>query len=115
INKDSIGGETFSIALFPPNPLGLYDLTINSLDWMQDWYDADWYGRTNEKQNPDGPKSGDEKSQRSWPSSDSRAAMTMTRRHNKPGAMTRPSGKPMSTILDCFRCAVQNPQPLKIN
>ena len=115
LNKDSIGGETFSIALFPPNPLGLYDLTINSLDWMQDWYSDDGYSHQDGTRNPVGPESGEMKSQRSWPASDSRAAMTMTRRHNKPGTQTRPSGKSMSTILDGFRCAVQNPQPLKIN
>lgn len=114
INKRK-GGRPYSIAHFPPNPLGLYDLTINSLDWMQDWYSDDGYSHQAGTRNPAGPESGEMKSQRSWPASDSRAAMTITRRHNKPGVQTRPSGQPMSTIFDGLRCAVQHPQPLKIN
>lgn len=108
LNDHSIGGGTFSIALFPPNPLGIYDLTINSLDWMQDWYSEDWYARPGEKLNPSGPSDGENKSQRSWPSSNSRAAMTITRRHGKPGLQTSPGGEPGPTSLDGFRCTLQS-------
>ncbi|WP_434030191.1 formylglycine-generating enzyme family protein [[Pseudomonas] boreopolis] len=102
-------GSPYRIALFPPNPLGLYDLAINSLDWVQDWYAEDWYERSNQTKNPTGPEIGTYKVQRSWPISDDRAAMTMVRQFDKPGAQTRPSGNLKSTIFYGFRCAVNNP------
>lgn len=107
------GGRPYSIAYFPPNPLGLYDLTINSLDWMQDWYLDDSYRHQDGARNPAGPTRGETKSQRSWPASDSRAAMTITRRHGKPEPQTRPNGEPRPTSLDGFRCALQSRQPAR--
>ena len=112
-NHSNQGGWPYAIGFFPPSPLGLYDLAKNSLEWMEDWYAGDWYQQEDKVKNPAGPESGEEKSQRSWPVSNSRAAMTMTRRHDKPGSQTRPSGEPRSTILEGFRCAVQQAHSTK--
>ena len=101
------GSVPYPIAIFPPNPLGLYDLTINSLDWVQDWYAADWYRQSEDSRNPTGPESGTAKVQRSWPASDDRAAMTMTRRFENP------EQEPGTTEFSGFRCALQSPQAVR--
>ena len=52
------------IGLYPPNPLGLYDMTNQNYEWMIDWYDANYYGNSPEN-NPKGPSTGKEKVLRS--------------------------------------------------
>ncbi|MDC5391947.1 SUMF1/EgtB/PvdO family nonheme iron enzyme [Acinetobacter baumannii] len=44
----------------PPNPLGFYDLVTNNYEWMNDWYDKDYY-KHSPSNNPIGPKIGTEK------------------------------------------------------
>lgn len=50
----------------PPNPLGFYDLVTNNYEWMNDWYDKDYY-KYSPIDNPKGPKTGIEKVLRSSP------------------------------------------------
>ncbi|MDY0929050.1 SUMF1/EgtB/PvdO family nonheme iron enzyme [Enterobacter sp. CFBP8995] len=40
---------------FPPNPLGVYDMTANGFEWVRDWYDPDYYSHS-PKKNPQGPE-----------------------------------------------------------
>ena len=47
-----------------PNPLGFYDLVTNNYEWMNDWYDKNYY-QISPIQNPTGPKTGTEKVLRS--------------------------------------------------
>lgn len=49
---------------FPPNPLGLYDMFTEGLEWMLDWYAEDYYAKSPAK-NPQGPASGTKKVLRS--------------------------------------------------
>lgn len=109
--NDGRSGTSYPIAFFPPNPIGLYDLAINSLDWVQDWYAADWYTYNDGAHNPTGPEAGTEKVQRSWPASDSRAAMTMTRHFGHPEHQKTPESDARSTRLTGFRCALHSPRP----
>jgi formylglycine-generating enzyme required for sulfatase activity len=48
------------VGSFPPNPLGIYDLTSNSAEWVNDWYSENYYEHS-EVRNPRGPESGDKK------------------------------------------------------
>lgn len=48
------------VGSYPPNPLGLYDMTTNSSEWVNDWYSATYY-ESSERHNPQGPESGTEK------------------------------------------------------
>lgn len=40
---------------FPPNPLGLYAMTDNGLEWVNDWYDKHYY-QYSPLQDPQGPE-----------------------------------------------------------
>lgn len=44
---------------FKPNPLGIYDLTSNTAEWVNDWYSVDYDTETSI--NPKGPKTGTKK------------------------------------------------------
>ena len=48
------------VGLYPPNPLGLYDLINQNYEWMIDWYDPEYYTNSPEH-NPQGPETGTEK------------------------------------------------------
>ncbi|PKG36766.1 MULTISPECIES: formylglycine-generating enzyme family protein [Psychrobacter] len=48
------------LGLYPPNPLGLYDLSNQNYEWIIDWYDPEYYAMSIEH-NPQGPKTGTEK------------------------------------------------------
>lgn len=48
------------VGLYPPNPLGLYDMTNQNYEWMVDWYDPEYYANSPEH-NPKGLKTGVEK------------------------------------------------------
>ncbi len=41
--------------LYPPNPLGIYDMAGNGWEWIKDWYDPDYYKYSPVK-DPQGPE-----------------------------------------------------------
>ena len=41
--------------LYPPNPLGIYDMAGNGWEWVKDWYDPDYYKYSSVK-DPQGPE-----------------------------------------------------------
>jgi len=45
------------VDMFPPNPLGLYSMSDNGVEWVSDWYDPDYYQHSPSKdpQGPEGP------------------------------------------------------------
>ena len=55
----------YAVGLFPPNPLGLYDMAYMDWEWVNDWYTEDAY-ETASKIDPSGPASGTDKVIRSW-------------------------------------------------
>lgn len=47
----------------PPNPAGIYGMTEDTQEWVQDWFDESYY-KNSRKKNPMGPENGIKKVQR---------------------------------------------------
>src|SRR5262249_21129584 len=45
------------VGSYPANPLGLYDMHGNVLEWCADWFDSDYYSQS-ERRDPQGPPRG---------------------------------------------------------
>jgi sulfatase modifying factor 1 len=52
--------EALPVGSFPPNPLGLYDMSGNVSEWVDDWFAEDYYAQS-PVENPKGPASGNKK------------------------------------------------------
>ena len=98
--------EVRPIGQFPPNPVGLYDMTGNSTDWVNDWFSANYYEQS-PVTNPEGPETGTQKIRRGTNYGQTLwiGASTVQRwnhdpvmEHHYPGAS--------------FRCAIQSSEPL---
>jgi sulfatase modifying factor 1 len=65
--RDWIHGEPKpplpDVGSFPPNPAGIYGITENAYEWVQDWFDPDYY-KVSPEFNPTGPATGKTKVQR---------------------------------------------------
>ncbi len=48
------------VGSYPPNPAGLYGMSENTHEWVQDWFDEDYYKKSPLK-NPPGPDTGTKK------------------------------------------------------
>src|SRR6266480_241290 len=51
------------VARYAPNGFGLYDICENVYEWCSDWYEADYYAISPER-NPGGPESGTRRASR---------------------------------------------------
>jgi len=77
------GLSTHRVGTKQSNGLGLYDMCGNVLQWVQDWYDENYY-RDSLRSNPQGPRSGHERVLRGSAWSDEPAYVRATRRSRKP-------------------------------
>jgi sulfatase modifying factor 1 len=51
------GSKTHPVGQKKPNGLGIYDMSGNVWEWVQDWYDGNYY-KNSPRNNPTGPNSG---------------------------------------------------------
>lgn len=102
----SFAGSIEPVGSYPPNPLGLYDMMGNGFDWINDWYDADYYQYSPEN-NPGGPAKGDKKVLRGSGGASYWANVVMLRFSDKGSGKEGRAG-----IGDGFRCVVNEPKPL---
>jgi formylglycine-generating enzyme required for sulfatase activity len=107
------------VGSFPANPAGLFGMSENTHEWVQDWFDPDYY-KSSPKKNPQGPKTGIEKVQRGSVGGKAEiAAMVFMRKSTRPQRLkpTYPNGITAEEIwvplhgysgyvADNFRCAV---------
>ena len=65
--KGNSGGKTHAVGTRIPNSYGIYDMSGNVWEWVNDWYDKNYY-KNSPYSNPQGPKTGKFKVQRggSW-------------------------------------------------
>ncbi len=91
------------VGTYPPNPLGLYDMSANVDEWVLDWYAKDYYQHSPEE-NPQGPGTGTKKVIRGGSYRES------------PGGSTVYSRKSVTPDTDLstlgFRCAINQPTPI---
>lgn len=101
---------------FPPNPLGLYDMFTEGLEWMLDWYAEDYYAKSPEK-NPQGPASGTKKVLRSSRGGDGQNlimgdGLSITRSHRAPEGDRGYKGTIPAGYETTSRCVVNQPTPV---
>ncbi|WP_100754527.1 formylglycine-generating enzyme family protein, partial [Vibrio salilacus] len=51
------------VGTFAPNPLGIYDMTRNATEWVNDWFSKDYY-KVSPQHDPQGPETGEYKVKR---------------------------------------------------
>ena len=97
---------TFAVDSFVPNPLGIYNLSGNATDWVNDWYDKDYY-RVSPLENPTGPETGTLRIHRgsNYLENPLLTASTVRRWADKPVDQGYFQG-------NGFRCSIQSDKPL---
>lgn len=103
--------SNYLVGLFPANPLGLYDMSTNGVEWVNDWYAEDAY-QTAPSVNPQGPATGTHKVVRSGTADSPLIGSTVHRYKDDPYPMEKDddSGKLVATpssYMPALRCAVK--------
>ncbi|MGB5919908.1 formylglycine-generating enzyme family protein [Arcobacter sp.] len=93
----NVADDLSKVGSFPPNPLGLYDMSGNLWEWVNDWYDKDYY-KYSPEYNPKGPKKGTKKVVRGGATATSNMdALTFNRFY-----------APLKTRVITFRCILNS-------
>lgn len=114
------------VGIFPPNPAGLYGMSENTGEWVNDWFDPDYYARSPTK-NPTGPATGTERVLRGsvGGTAEIAAAVFMrTKSPPQPLQPTWPQGIPGPEVMvplpgytgadtENFRCVLNLPKKLR--
>ena len=101
------------IGTYPPNPLGLHNMSDNVREWTRDWYREDWYKKQKSRPtvpvDPTGPESGEKKVMRGGgtPYDTERMTRLYRRMPRDPGVRdTYPTAYG-------FRCVAERDQPIE--
>ena len=103
-------GRAYPVGLYPPNPLGLHDISHDRTEWVQDWYAVDAYDLP-ETKDPVGPATGQRKVQRGWGDDTLKIGANVWRRSGLPLPMDEPDGEGLTELtptpyMPTVRCAV---------
>lgn len=96
--RDSVVLDPEVVGLYPPNPLGLYDMSGNVYEVVRDWYAPDYYA-SSPRRDPEGPATGSRWVLRGGANDESISASTTVGRYDIPAG-------PGSRLEFGFRCAV---------
>ena len=84
----NIAPRSSPVGSFPPNALGLYDMEGNMGEWVNDWYNEEYFKNSPIK-DPQGAKSGEKKVSRGSSYGDSDFFNVFTRSLRKPTSTTK--------------------------
>ncbi|MDR5769107.1 SUMF1/EgtB/PvdO family nonheme iron enzyme [Caballeronia sp. LZ028] len=110
---------TYPVGIYPPNPIGLYDMNANGVEWLQDWYDPEYYSHSPER-DPRGPATGSERVLRGQRNGGSYERATNVRRKSRDPMLLgqqidyrgEQSYGPGINIEETVRCAVNLERPV---
>ncbi len=74
---------------FPPNAYGLFNMPGNALEWVEDFYDASYYGKPEAAKDPKGPSSGAERVARGGSAQSNPTALRSSARAHFPAGEAR--------------------------
>jgi len=118
-----LAGGLVEVSEFPPNPAGIYYMSAGVHEWVNDWYEADYY-KNSPLNDPQGPISGMEHVLRGhfgdggsemtfkrwhWPSKEESGFWTVYAKNPAEKNREIPKTKYSNTADSVFRCAINKP------
>jgi formylglycine-generating enzyme required for sulfatase activity len=108
LSHSSLIFERRPVGSYPPNPIGLYDMTGNVAEWTQDWFQEDFYEHAPHDNpsgpaqpvNPDDPK----KTVRDWAGKGAHSGGS--------GTVFARAGRSIDSSGNGFRCVVNSSEPV---
>lgn len=106
---DDLGFPFYPIGKYLSNPLGLYDMGLSGSEWINDWYEADYYSHSPVENSP-GPTIGTKKVLRGYIGGDTQYALAIFRQSALPVPISKDENYEKNGISPyyVFRCVVNN-------